>query len=208
MIGIINYGLGNLGSIHNMFTYLGVESRIIDDPRQLDEVSKIILPGVGAFDTGMSALVRGSWIEPMNDKVLVQKMPVLGICLGMQLMTNSSEEGDEKGLGWIDGVTKKFNFGIDSSFKNPHMGWNIVSLANKSPLNYGLDTIEEIKYYFVHSYFVQLYNTSDLILSCDYGQIFCSAFQHDNIFGVQFHPEKSHKYGFILLKNFANIPVK
>jgi glutamine amidotransferase len=208
MIGIVNYGIGNLGSIQNMLSFIGVDSQIIDNPKQLDDVSKIILPGVGAFDTGISALADRGWIEPLNEKVLVQKIPVLGICLGMQLMTKKSEEGNKKGLGWIDGVSTKFNFDLDSKLKNPHMGWNIVAPQNQSPLHSELDTLEEIKYYFVHSYYVEVNNPGDVIFSCDYGQRFCAAFQNNNIYGVQFHPEKSHKYGFILLKNFANIPTK
>lgn len=208
MIGIVNYGMGNLGSIQNMLSFIGVESKIIDNAAQLNDVSKIILPGVGAYDSGMAALAEQGWIEPLNRKVLIEKIPVLGICLGMQLMTNRSEEGIRVGLGWIDAVTTKFNFDLDSKLKNPHMGWNIVAPQNKSPLHYELETLEEIKYYFVHSYYVEVTNPLDLIFSCDYGQRFCAAFQHDNIYGVQFHPEKSHKYGFVLLKNFANIPIK
>lgn len=208
MIGIVNYGLGNLGSIQNMLSFIGVDSMIIDDPKELDNVSKIILPGVGAFDTGMNHLNDKGWVELLNKKVLLEKTPVLGICLGMQLMTKSSDEGVKEGLGWIDGKTTKFNFSLDSKLKTPHMGWNIVTTENQSALHLGLDSLEEIKYYFVHSYYVEVHNPLDTIFSCNYGQKFCASFQHENIYGVQFHPEKSHKYGFVLLKNFANIPVK
>ena len=191
-----------------MLSFIGVDSVIIDDPMELDSVSKIILPGVGAFDTGMTYLNEKGWIELLNKKVLLEKTPVLGICLGMQLMTKSSDEGVKGGLGWIDGKTIKFSFSLNSKLKSPHMGWNIVNVENESPLHLGLSSLEEIKYYFVHSYFVEVNNPEFTIFSCNYGQKFCASFQHENIYGVQFHPEKSHKYGFILLKNFANIPIK
>lgn len=203
MIGIINYGLGNLGSIKNMLSYLGHDSIIIDNPYNLNDVSKIILPGVGAFDTGMTSLIDNNWLDLLNENVLIKQMPVLGICLGMQLMTNFSEEGLVAGLGWVNGKTKKFSFDKDSGLKIPHMGWNTVSPDNTSILHEDLLKLEEIRYYFVHSYFVELENKEDCIFTCNYGKPFCAAFQHNNIFGVQFHPEKSHKFGFSLLNSFA-----
>lgn len=206
MIGIVNYGLGNLGSIHNMLSYLGHSSVIIDCPSDLDKVSKIILPGVGAFDTGMNALIQNKWIDKLNEKVLIDKMPVLGICLGMQLMTNRSEEGTVAGLGWVKAITKKFKFdNISLNLKIPHMGWNTVLPVNQSVLQDELLHLDEIRYYFVHSYIVELEDENDSIYNCNYGGLFCAAFQHNNIFGVQFHPEKSHKFGFSLLNNFAKI---
>lgn len=204
MIGIINYGLGNLGSIKNMLSYLGHDSMIVDSPENLDDVSKIILPGVGAFDTGMNSLIENKWLDVLNEKVLIKRMPVLGICLGMQLMTNYSEEGLIKGLCWINATTKKFKFDEGLELKIPHMGWNTVFPFSHSILQTGLLSLDEVRYYFVHSYFVELENDEDCIFKCNYGHPFCAAFQHENIFGVQFHPEKSHKFGFRLLNNFAS----
>lgn len=205
MIAIINYGLGNVGSIHNMLNFLGVESKIIDSPSQLKDADKIILPGVGSFDTGMNLLNEGGWLDPLNEKVLVKKTPVLGICLGMQLMTMKSEEGKKKGLGWVDGVTERFNFDLKSDIKTPHMGWNQVALVNESNLHYDLNQLEVVKYYHVHSYYVKIKNPKNTIFNTNYGFEFCSGFQHENIYGVQFHPEKSHKYGMILMINFSKI---
>lgn len=188
-----------------MLSYLGHDSMIIDNPSYLNQVSKLILPGVGAFDTGMNSLTDNGWLDLLNEKVLVEKMPVLGICLGMQLMTKYSDEGQTKGLGWIDAKAKKFKFEPDSGLKIPHMGWNTVTPFTSSVLHHGLLELEEIKYYFVHSYYIEVENAKDCIFSCNYGIPFCAAFQNDNIFGVQFHPEKSHKFGFSLLNNFATL---
>jgi glutamine amidotransferase len=200
MIYIIDYGLGNLGSIQNMIKRVGGESKIIDNPNLLMNPTKIILPGVGAFDTGMKKLNENNWLSVLNNEVLVNKIPVLGICLGMQLMTNSSEEGNLKGLGWIDANVKKFIF--DSNlYKIPHMGWNRVKVAKDS---YLFDSTETHKFYFVHSYYVETNNPSDNLLYSNYGNEFVSAFQKDNIIGLQFHPEKSHKFGINLFNKFIN----
>lgn len=200
MIYIIDYGLGNLGSIQNMIKRVGGESKIIDNPNQLTNPTKIILPGVGAFDTGMKKLNENNWISVLNNEVLVNKIPVLGICLGMQLMTNSSEEGNLKGLGWIDANVKKFIFD-NNSYKIPHMGWNRVKVAKDS---YLFDITESNKFYFVHSYYVETNNPSDNLLYSNYGNEFVSAFQKENIIGLQFHPEKSHKFGINLFNKFIN----
>ncbi len=200
MIYIIDYGLGNLGSIQNMIKRVGGESKIIDNPNQLTNPTKIILPGVGAFDTGMKKLNENNWISVLNNEVLVNKIPVLGICLGMQLMTNSSEEGNLKGLGWIDANVKKFIFD-NNSYKIPHMGWNRVKVAKDS---YLFDSTESNKFYFVHSYYVETNNPSDNLLYSNYGNEFVSAFQKENIIGLQFHPEKSHKFGINLFNKFIN----
>ncbi|AHF14215.1 imidazole glycerol phosphate synthase subunit HisH [Niabella soli] len=204
MIGIIDYNTGNLGSIKNMLDRLGFDNAIISDPAEIDQASKLILPGVGAFDVGMNSLQNGGWIAPLHKKVLKDKIPILGICLGMQLMTLQSEEGTGKGLGWINARTKKFNF-ADTTLKVPHMGWNLVRIQSPSPLQQELDKLDEIKFYFVHSYFVLPEDSSNTIYSCHYGQDFCAAFQAGNVMGVQFHPEKSHKFGLKLLNNFASL---
>lgn len=200
MISIINYGLGNLGSICNMFKKIGHESQIINHPDELDNATKIILPGVGSYDTGMKNLHEGNWIEPLNKRVLIDKVPTLGICLGMQLMCRSSEEGIIGGLGWIEADTTKFVF-ENSSLKIPHMGWNECKIKKSSKLI--KPSSECPRFYFVHSYYVKVDNSSDILFETQYGFNFTSAFERDNIIGMQFHPEKSHKFGLTILKNFA-----
>jgi glutamine amidotransferase len=202
MISIINYGMGNLGSIQNMLKKIGVESKIITKPEELENASKIILPGVGSFDTGMRNLIEGGWLDLLNRKVIIEKTPILGICLGMQLMCNGSEEGELPGLGWFDADVRKF-ISEEKSFKIPHMGWNIVKPIKESSLFN--DNFEVRRYYFVHSYFVQSNNKSDVLANTCYGFDFVSAFERDNLIGVQFHPEKSHKFGLSLLKNFTTL---
>jgi glutamine amidotransferase len=199
MITIVNYGLGNLGSIQNILRKIGHESIIIDTPEQLDNATKIILPGVGAFDTGMKFLNERAWIAPLNSKVMDEKIPVLGICLGMQLMTKRSEEGVLPGLGWVDAETIRFS--TDLKVRIPHMGWNVTN--QKKQTNLIQNDVDEKRFYFVHSYFVKLNQVEDELLSTSYGAPFTSGFERENIIGVQFHPEKSHRFGKELLRNFA-----
>lgn len=203
MISIVNYGLGNLGSIANMLKYMGKPAIIVDHPEQLVGAEKIILPGVGAFDAGMQLLHSRGWIEVLNHKALEERVPVLGICLGMQLMTHASEEGKEKGLGWIPGAVKKFNFPENGKLKVPHMGWNEVHICKEQQLLSNPNG--ESRFYFVHSYYVDLMEEKDALLRTHYGHDFTSGFQRENIIGVQFHPEKSHRFGMELLKNFADL---
>lgn len=202
MIGIINYGMGNIGSIQNMLRKIGALSKIIDAPEDIESVSKLILPGVGSFDHGMENLSKKGWVEPLSDAVLRRRIPVLGICLGMQLMTNGSEEGTLAGLGWIKAHTEKFSFPVRSTYKIPHMGWNIVKYSQQSILFKDLG--EEPRFYFVHSYHVICEDFADIAAKTPYGKDIVCSFEHDNIMGVQFHPEKSHKFGITLLRNFAN----
>ena len=202
MIIIVDYGLGNLASIQNMLKYLEIKDvKISSSIEELNNAKKIILPGVGAFDNGMKNLKKLNIIEVLNKKVLVDKIPFLGICLGMQLMTRSSEEGKLKGLAWIDAETKKFT--IPKDFKVPHMGWNSVRQNKDSSLL--LNISNSFRFYFVHSYYVHCNDTKDILLSTKYNFYFASAVQKDNMFGVQFHPEKSHRYGMQLIKNFASL---
>lgn len=199
MIVIVNYGLGNLGSIKNMLKRVGVEASICDNPSKLEEATKIILPGVGAFDTGMRHLGDNGWLEILNRKVLLEKVPTLGICLGMQLMTKRSEEGQLPGLGWINGEVLKFT---DPALRVPHMGWNVVHPGKQGSI---LATDRELRFYFVHSYYVTIKNEEEILGKTIYGTDFVSAFVRDNIYGVQFHPEKSHQFGMELFRKFAVI---
>ncbi|HYG52192.1 MAG TPA: imidazole glycerol phosphate synthase subunit HisH [Flavobacteriales bacterium] len=202
MIAVIDYGMGNIASILNMFKRIEVRDVVLtNDPELIDKAKKIILPGVGAFDHGMQHLHASGIIPVLNKKALQDKIPVLGICLGMQLLTRKSEEGQEKGLGWIQADTKKFVLPENYGYKIPHMGWNYIRVVKPSPLvNEGRQ-----KFYFVHSYYVACDNRSDIVATCSYGHDFDCVVQHDNIFGAQFHPEKSHKFGMKLLENFSKL---
>lgn len=200
MITIVDYRMGNLGSISNMLKKIGVQALITSDPEAIATASKLILPGVGAFDAGMENLERTGLVPLLNERVLQAHVPTLGICLGMQLMTRSSEEGQRPGLGWIDARALRFR-PSDPSLKVPHMGWNRVKPTRDSALTDSLP--DEPRFYFVHSYYVQCSNPDDVLLTTSYGQDFHSAFRHGNVWGVQFHPEKSHKFGMSLLRNFA-----
>ena len=193
--------MGNLGSILNMFKRIGHAAMITNDLKIIRTASKLLLPGVGAFDHAMRRINESGLRELLTQKVLGEKTPVLGICLGMQLLTNSSDEGTLPGLGWIPGRTKRFPDQAD--LKVPHMGWNVVKSTRESPLTIGLT--EEARFYFVHSYYVQVEDEENSILKTHYGITFDAAIQRENIFGAQFHPEKSHKFGMQLLKNFGNI---
>jgi glutamine amidotransferase len=203
MITIVDYGLGNLGSIFNMFKKLNAKSEIVSDPDKIAKSTKILLPGVGAFDAAMQKINEKGLLEVLNKKATVEKVPFLGICLGMQLLTEGSEEGILTGLCFLKGQTKKFSFD-EGSLKIPHMGWNVVNLKNDSPLTKGMET-EEQRFYFVHSYYVKCTNPANVIGQTHYGFDFDCAIQNDNVFGVQFHPEKSHRFGMKLLKNFAEL---
>lgn len=201
MIVILDYGVGNIKSIHNMFRKIGVESIISSNVEDIMRSTKLVLPGVGAFDHGMNSLIQSGLYDVLQEEVLVKRKPILGICLGMQLMTKGSEEGNSEGLGWIQAETKKF---VNINLPIPHMGWNEIQLAkSESPLFDNMPT--NSRFYFVHSYFVDCVNSGDVSALADYGGLFTCSFQHQNIFGVQFHPEKSHKFGMQLLSNFNKI---
>ncbi len=201
MITIVDYGMGNLGSIYNMLKRIGEEAVITPDPEVVARASKILLPGVGAFDNAMTRINESGLRDVLDRKALVEKVPILGICLGMQIITRSSEEGRLAGLGWVAGSAKRFPSG--AGLKVPHMGWNIVMPARESPLTRELPA--DPRFYFVHSYYVQADRSEDVILKSTYGVSFDSAIQHENIYGAQFHPEKSHSFGKKLLKNFAEL---
>jgi glutamine amidotransferase len=196
---IIDYGLGNLLSVKNMFKKIGVDATISSDFSVIKDAPKLLLPGVGAFDYGMQKIKDSGLQEVLNQKVLIDKTPILGICLGLQIMTKSSEEGVLPGLGWFNAVTKKFRLD-DSSLKVPHMGWNEISIKKQSKLLDGM--YDDARFYFVHSYHLDSQDASDVLLTARYGYDFVCGLEKENILGVQFHPEKSHKFGMKLLSNF------
>jgi glutamine amidotransferase len=200
MIAIIDYGLGNLGSVANMISRIGYKSIITSDINEIGTADKIILPGVGHFDRAMINIRNLGLEETIRYKVLNTKTPILGICLGMQILCLTSEEGEEKGLGLINANVLRFRFEESNKLKIPHMGWNLISKTKDHPIFSNLS--EDARFYFVHSYQVVCNNADNVIAITNYGFDFVSSFADKNIIGVQFHPEKSHKYGLNLLKNF------
>lgn len=205
-ICIVNYGLGNLGSIQNMYKRLGIAARISTGAQEVEEADKLILPGVGAFDEAIKGLAKSGLIDVLNRKVLQEKTPVLGVCLGMQLLTRRSDEGAEKGLCWIEAETKRFSFAPDTAVKVPHMGWNEVCISRRDDLVRDLNGENEAaRFYFVHSYYVECDNPEDVLMKASHGIEFAAAFRREHIMGVQFHPEKSHKFGMRILKNFYDL---
>ena len=201
MLVIIDYGVGNLHSIKNMLEKVGSDAVISSDEGIIRGADKLILPGVGAFDTCADKLRQSGLIPALNEKVLQQKTPVLGVCVGMQLLTEGSEEGKLPGLGWIRGRVVKFKQEqLSPGLKIPHMGWTDVKLNKPSRLFE--DMYEEPRFYFVHSYHPELTDPDDALVKADYGYTFVAGMEHENIMGVQFHPEKSHKFGMKLLANF------
>ncbi len=202
MITIIDYGLGNLGSMANMLKKAGVKTKVTSEVSEIKKADKLILPGVGAFDTGMKNIRDRGLIPVLNEKVLENKTPILGVCLGMQLMGNRSAEGGLPGLGWVDAESIRFKFEGDSAnLKIPHMGWNTLKVSQVHPVFAGLE--KENRFYFVHSYYVECVHEQNVLARTEYGFSFSSAIMKQNILGVQFHPEKSHKFGMLLLNNFA-----
>ena len=200
MIGIINYGLGNLGSIQNMLRVIGTKSVISDKADVLATCDHLILPGVGAFDAGMSRLAESGLNELIIKLVNDEKIPILGICLGMQMLGRKSEEGELPGLALIPFDNRRFCF-KESNLKIPHMGWDIVDFKQKNQILNSMEGVQ--RYYFVHSYHAVCDNPDNVLMTCDYGYEFAAAVVKDNIYGVQFHPEKSHNFGMRLLKNFV-----
>jgi glutamine amidotransferase len=186
-----------------MFKKIGISAVISSDPASIRSAEKLVLPGVGAFDNGMKNLNKMGLIDPLNEAVLSQKTPIIGICLGMQLMTRSSEEGILSGLGWIDAHTVRFKVPASSHLRVPNIGWNILKIAKPHVLFEGIDDIS--RFYFVHSYHVCCNDSNNVIATAPYFIEFTSAFARGNIMGVQFHPEKSLRFGFRILQNFASI---
>lgn len=203
MITIINYGLGNLGSVQNMLKRIGAPCKITSDLKEIEDAQKILLPGVGAFDSAIQKIDELNLRSVLVHKAKVDKIPFLGICLGMQLLTRGSEEGVLNGLDLVPAKTIKFNFDNTQNLKIPHMGWNYVKVNTQSKLTEVFTP--EHRFYFVHSYKVVCDDNTNSILKTNYGGDFDAAIQNENVYGTQFHPEKSHKYGMHLLTNFAKI---
>jgi glutamine amidotransferase len=197
---VVDYQMGNIHSIARKLKILGVNYDISNNPETIIQADKLILPGVGHFGKAMQQLRESKLIEVLDDVVLNQKKPILGICLGMQLMANYSEEGNEKGLGWIDGQVLRFQVDDKLRYKIPHTGWNGINLCKNSSINHDLKDHDE--FYFVHAYYFQANDESDILHKTNYEKEFVSAVQKENIIGVQYHPEKSHETGLKLIKNF------
>lgn len=204
MITIIDYGVGNINAFLNIYKSLGVDVKIAQNSSELNGATKLILPGVGHFDYAMNKFQNSGMIDEVSELVLIKTVPVLGICVGMQMLATSSEEGNLNGLGWIDASVKK----IDTSLlmqttQLPHMGWNDVEVEKSNLLFRNIET--RPKFYFLHSYYFQCNQQDNVIASSTYGNTFTCAVNFNNIYGVQFHPEKSHQYGIKLLENFSKL---
>jgi len=200
MIVIIDYGMGNLRSVQKAFERIKVPVMVSSSTEDIISADKLVLPGVGNFEKGMNNLKERSILGALNEAVLIKKKPILGICLGMQLMTEFSEEGNCEGLGWVSANTQKFVLQSDG-LKIPHMGWNNLFIKNSDSFYEGVE--QDSFFYFVHSYYVTCKDENNIISETSYGIKFDSSFRKDNVYGCQFHPEKSHDAGLLLLKNFA-----
>ena len=205
-ITIVDYGMGNIGSLLNMFRRIGAQAEVSADPAQIAQARKILLPGVGAFDAAMERIDALGLRDLLRTRALDDKVPFMGICLGMQLLGRASEEGTAKGLDLIPAEARRFpsSQGIKSGLKVPHMGWNAVEVLKQTPLTESLPP--DPRFYFVHSYFMEADAPADRMLACTYGQRFDAGLHRGNVYGAQFHPEKSHKFGMALLRGFASLP--
>lgn len=204
MITIVDYGMGNLGSIRNTFQRLNIEATVTLNPKDILKAEKLILPGVGAFDRGMHNINELGLLAALRKSVLTNHVPILGICLGMQLLANQSEEGQTKGLGWIDAETIRFvSDKMDTPRKIPHMGWNNVNPSQEDSIVNGVNSDD--RFYFVHSYHISDIDEKLVIGTTDYGYTFPSLIRQDNIWGIQCHPERSHRSGFKILQNFMRL---
>lgn len=204
MITIIDYGVGNINAFVNVYKRLNISTKIAKTAADLEDAQKLILPGVGHFDHAMSELNKSGMREKLDELVLVKKVPIIGICVGMQMMGNSSDEGIVEGLKWIDAGIKKFDESkVKQVTRLPHMGWNEVRPNSSNPLFEGLE--KNALFYFLHSYYFECNNANDILATSEYGDSFTCAVHRNNVFGIQFHPEKSHHYGEILLHNFAKL---
>ncbi len=204
MIGIIDYGLGNVRAFVNVYKNLNIPAKIVGQAKDLENADKVILPGVGAFDQAMQMLRKSGMLPFLSEIVIDRHVPVLGVCVGMQILAGSSEEGDLAGLGWIDAEVKKFDLStFRFSASVPHMGWNDVKAVKSNRLFQELEN--DARFYFLHSYYFQCHSSENMIAVTDYNGEFACAVNSGNIFGIQFHPEKSHQWGIKLLENFARL---
>jgi imidazole glycerol-phosphate synthase subunit HisH len=204
MIALIDYGLGNIKAFANVYSTLNIPFVIAKNSEDVKSATKIILPGVGAFDYAMQRLNDSGMCDALNEMVIIKKVPVIGICVGMQMLANRSEEGSLPGLGWIDGEVKKFILPQGSAkMRIPHMGWNNMKPVKQVSLLNGLD--QESKFYFLHSYYFKCHIPENVIAVTDYQGVFESIVNNGNVYGIQFHPEKSHGWGVKLLENFAKL---
>jgi glutamine amidotransferase len=201
-VSVLDYGAGNVGSVIRMLEKSGAKAFKIATEDQVLNAQKLIIPGVGSFDYGMQNLLDKSLIEPLNT-LKERNIPILGICLGMQLMCKSSEEGKLDGLGWLDADVVKFDAAAHPNIRIPHMGWNTIDTARENSLLGNPN--EELRFYFVHSYYVSSHKKEDVMAYTTYGNNFVSAFSKDNVYGVQFHPEKSHRFGMNLIQNYLKL---
>lgn len=203
-IAIVDYECGNTGSIANMLRHLGANAKVTRDTSELQSASGIILPGVGSFDTGIEKLTEFGLDKTLSSLAHTDGKPLLGVCLGAQLMTKSSEEGKKLGMGWVDAVTKRFQFsGTGQKLTIPHMGWSAVRSVGQDQMCSGFN--EFTKFYFVHSYHFEIQDENIALINSHYGYTFPAAFRQGNVIGVQFHPEKSHRHGMNLMKNFLEL---
>jgi glutamine amidotransferase len=200
---IVDYEMGNLHSVKKKFNRLNVNVTISADAAEISKADKVILPGIGHFKKAMDNLEKLRLLEVLNEHAIVHKKPILGICLGMQILASESEEGNSTGLGWLPGKVVKFTIHDKLKFKVPQMGWNQISIKKQSALMRNIPDMSE--FYFVHAYHFNAFNTADVLNESEYETTFVSAVERDNIFGVQYHPEKSHDVGDILLKNFIEL---
>lgn len=204
MITLIDYGVGNINAFVNVYKRVDVPVKIAKNKEDLIGATKLILPGVGHFDHAMTQLNNSGMRDTLDELVLINKVPVIGICVGMQMMANNSDEGNMEGLKWIDASVRKFDeTKIHQVTRLPHMGWNDVKPVKDISLFNGLEN--DAIFYFLHTYYFECNNTQDIMAITEYGEEFASAAHHENIYGIQFHPEKSHSYGEILLHNFAKL---
>jgi glutamine amidotransferase len=203
MITVVDYGVGNIGAILNMLDYLGIEAEARSDPAAIEQAERIILPGVGAFDKAMSTL-RSRGLIPSLDKAVLQRgVPVLGVCLGMQLLARRSEEGEEAGLGYMDADVRRIDLPLGSGLKVPHIGWMEIHPTRKSPL---FDpALPTERFYFDHGYHMVCDTEAHVSATIEYSAPLCCAVSRGNVFGVQFHPEKSHRFGMRLLSTFGQL---
>ena len=200
-VAVIDYGMGNIGSICKMLRLVGAEPMVSSDPDQLKQANKLVLPGVGHFDRAMANLESTGLAESLRELVQDRGMPILGICLGMQLFCQSSEEGSKPGLGYLNAHVRRFTFPPESQIKVPHMGWRGIGIARPSEMLKGFE--EPPRFYFAHSYFIECFLAEDIVAQAEYGRQFVAAFVRGAVWGVQFHPEKSHRFGVRIFENFV-----